>query len=55
MIIAMKSLIENRGDQDRYDIKFSSIRKFLDSVYTEGKEINVQWPRETGDFWGYNY
>lgn len=38
-----------------YELTMSSMRNYFDEVFEDGKAANVEWPRETGDFWQYNY
>ena len=34
-------MIKTRGEQEKYEIKFSSLHQFIDSVFIEGKETKV--------------
>ena len=49
-------LVKVEGDMEKkYEIKFSSVSNYLQSVMEEAKNQQIEWPRKTGDFWAYNY
>lgn len=42
------------GLSNLYQMKYSTISDYFDSVFEDQKRTKVEWPVEHGDFWGYN-
>lgn len=54
-ISGIKKLLVEISLDHKYVVEMSSIRNYFRDVFEDGKASKIQWPRETGDFWQYNY
>ena len=39
----------------KYQLKFSSMNRYLKSVQANAVKNNIKWQKESGDLWKYNY
>ena len=39
----------------KYQLKFSSMNRYLKSVKASAVKNKIEWERESGDLWKYNY
>lgn len=47
-------IAEDVSLQGRYDIQYSTVSQFFESVRADAEELGVEWTVEKGDFWQYN-
>ena len=53
----MKSVedqIEENGKANNFNLHYSSVEKYFDSVFDEANRKEVEWSVETDDFWDYD-
>ena len=56
IIKAIEDELEDSNDlKNYYELHFSSIERYLSSIMRDSRDLNIEWPNETGDFWEYNY
>lgn len=54
MIAAINRELEQTGKRERFDIKFSTVANYFDSVYSDAEEASIKWSTKTDDFWAYD-
>ena len=42
------------GLGDKYKLSYSSMTKYFESVFADGKKQSVKWSKKKDDFWAYN-
>lgn len=47
--------IEQDPRASNYELKWSSMEQYVRSVKNDARENSIEFTREKGDFWAYNY
>ena len=54
-IKAINSHLDSKGNKRSFNLKFSTIQQYLDSVYNDANKNNIEFSRYEGDLWKYDH
>ena len=54
IISTLNRNLEENGLSKNYQLSYSTMTKYFESVFKDGIQSKIDWKKEEGDFWAYN-